>query len=107
MNIEDTYFKEREFPTCDTMPSFCRNFIPERRNFVVGYIDDMNKHVGKNYWVWTRDKMKYLVKYVLLKHKKNICILYYLAKDNPEVIDHGFGDTVVGGDDVFSGVDEE
>ena len=38
--------------------------------------DDMKQHVGKNDCVWTREILKYFVKYVPLKHMKNIRILY-------------------------------
>ena len=67
MNTWDTYLNEREFPEFDAMPSISRKLSPERRNLVVRYIDYMNQRVDRNYLVWTRETLKYLVKYVLLK----------------------------------------
>ena len=67
MNTGDTYLNERAFTAFDAMPSICRNLSPERRKLVVRYIDYMKQRVDRNYLVWTRETLKYLVKYVLLK----------------------------------------
>ena len=74
MNTGGIYFKEIEFPELDVMPSSWRKLIPENRKFVVGYIGDMKQHMGINDHFWTREALKYLAKYVLLKRMKNIRI---------------------------------
>ena len=66
-NKGDKYLMEREFLGFDAMPLVWRKLISEKRRFIIGYIDNMNQCVGRNYWVWTRDTLEYLVKYVLLK----------------------------------------
>ena len=67
MNTGDKYLMEGEFLAFDAMPLVWRKLISEKRRFIIGYIDHMNQCVGRNYWVWTRDTLEYLVKYVLLK----------------------------------------
>ena len=107
MNTWDTYLKEIESPEFDIMRSVWRNFIPESRKLVVGYIDDMKQCVGRNYRFWTRETLKYLINYVPFNQMKNIYISYYFAKNNPEVIYLVFYDTVVDGNGVLSGAEEE
>ena len=61
----------------------------------------------KNDRACTRETLKYLVKYVLLKQMNNICISYYFDKDNPELIYHVCGYNVVDGEDLLSGAEEK
>ena len=89
------------------MPSSWRKLIPENRKFVVGYIGDMKQHMGINDHFWTREALKYLVKYVLLKHIDNNFISYYFSNENTQVVDHVYAYTIVDGVDVFSGSEEE
>ena len=107
VNTGGTYFKERSFQEFDAMPSVQRNSSSEMRNLFVGYIDDMKQHVGRNYQVWTRYNIKYLVKYVLLKHIDNNFISYYFSNENTQVIDHVYAYTIADGVYVFSGSEEE
>ena len=66
VNTGDAYFKERKFTEFDTMLSVWIKLRPERRNLVVGYIDDIKKYVGINDWVWIIETLRYLIKYILL-----------------------------------------
>ena len=76
VNKGDTYFKEREFPEFDEMHLVYGTLITERRKLVVGYIDDMEQRVVNNNWVWKRETLKYLFKYIPLKQMQNISFSY-------------------------------
>ena len=106
-NREYIFQGEREFPEFDAMPLVWRKLSTEERKLVFGYIHDMKQRVVSNDRVWTRETLKYLVKYVPLKHMKNISISYTFYKENPYVIDNFCADTVVDGDDVSSGAEED
>ena len=64
MNKGGTYFKDIEFPEFNEMLSVWIKLGPDKSKFVVGYIDDMTQCMGSNGWVWTRNGIKYLVKYI-------------------------------------------
>ena len=63
----DTHFKEREFPSFGAMPLVCRKFNLERILVIVGFIDGMKESAGMAEQIWTREILKYLVKYAPLK----------------------------------------
>ena len=61
----------------------------------------------KNDRAFTRETLKYLVNYVPLKQMNNVSISYYFAKQNPEVINNMFSDTVFDVEDVLSVAEEQ
>ena len=88
MKTGNTYFKEREFSAFYAMPLVWIKLSTEERKLVFGYIHDMKQRVVSNDRVWTRETLKFLVKYVPLKHMNNISISYKFYKENPYVIDN-------------------
>ena len=51
VNTGNAYFMEREFPEFDKMPFVWIKLNPEMSKLVLGFIDDMRKLMGRNYWV--------------------------------------------------------
>ena len=106
INTGDAYFKERENSTFDAMPAVWKKLDPRRRRLIIEYID-RTKEDPNCHSLWTPQSLKYLVKFVPMKQLNNICISYYFAKENPEVINYGETDDDDGSDIDAQGNDDD
>eukprot|EP00957_Ditylum_brightwellii_P094554 7200861-Ditylum_brightwellii.AAC.1 len=87
------------------MPAVWKKLDPRRRRLIIEYIDKI-KEDPNCHSIWTPQTLKHLIKFVPIKQPNNICISYYFAKENLEVINYGQTDDDNGSDIDTQGDDD-